>query len=125
MLLAENTLPTCTFYDYSGDISLNPNKKMIIDYQAINNLELIHTKLDPRNPEAGSLVEYLNKAISPFGKRLLRNWILNPLCDIKKINERLDIIEDFLNNDEVIIKFRNAILGGSGRTHGRTAHAPP
>ena len=109
LLLAENTLPTSTFYDYSGDISLNPNKKMIIDYQAICNLELIETKLDPRNPEAGSLVEYLNKAVSPFGKRLLRNWILNPLCDIKKINERLDIVEDFLNNDEVIMKFRNAL----------------
>ena len=109
LLLAENTLPTSTFYDYAGDISLNPNKKMIIDYQAINNLELIQTKLDPRNPESGSLVEYLNKAVSPFGKRLLRNWILNPLCDIKKINERLDIVEDFLNNDEVIIKFRNAL----------------
>ena len=109
LLIAENVLPTGTFYDYSGDISLNPNKKMIIDYQAISNLELTQTKLDPRNPEAGSLVEYLNKAISPFGKRLLRNWILNPLCDIQKINERLDIVEDFLNNDEVIVKFRNAL----------------
>ena len=109
LLLAENTLPTSTFYDYAGDISLNPNKKMIIDYQAINNLELTQTKLDPRNPESGSLIEYLNKAVSPFGKRLLRNWILNPLCDIQKINERLDIIEDFLNNDEIILKFRNAL----------------
>ena len=42
LLLADNTLPTATFYDYSGDISLNPNKKMILDYQAINNLELIY-----------------------------------------------------------------------------------
>jgi DNA mismatch repair protein MSH6 len=109
LLLAENTLPSSTFYDYSGDISLNPNKKMIIDYQAINNLELIQTKLDPRNPEAGSLVEYLNKAVSPFGKRLLRNWILNPLCDVKKINDRLDMVEDFLNNDEIILKFRNSL----------------
>ena len=109
LLIAKNTLPTSTFYDYDGDITLNPNKKMIIDYQAINNLELIQTKLDPRNPEAGSLVEYLNKAVSPFGKRLLRNWILNPLCDVKKINDRLDMVEDFLNNDEIILKFRNSL----------------
>ena len=109
LLLAENTLPSSTFYDYSGDISLNPNKKMIIDYEDINNLELIQTKLDPRNPEAGSLVDYLNKAVSPFGKRLLRNWILNPLCDVKKINERLDMVEDFIKNDQVILKFRNAL----------------
>ena len=109
LLIAKNTLPTSTFYDYAGDISLNPNKKMIIDYQAINNLELTQTKLDPRYPEAGSLVEYLNKAVSPFGKRLLRNWILNPLCDVKKINDRLDMVEDFLRNDEVILKFRNSL----------------
>ena len=106
-LLAENSLPTATFYDYTGNTSMNPNKKMIMDYQAINNLELIQTKLDPRNKEAGSVVEYLNKAVSPFGKRLLRNWILNPLCDIEKINERLDIIEDLIKHDEIITKFRN------------------
>jgi DNA mismatch repair protein MSH6 len=109
LLLAENTLPTSTFYDYSGDISLNPNKKMIIDYQAINNLELIQTKLDPRNPEAGSLVDYLNKAVSPFGKRLLRNWILNPLCDVNKINERLDMVDDLIKNEPIILKFRNTL----------------
>ena len=109
LLLAENTLPTSTFYDYSGDISLNPNKKMIIDYQAINNLELTQTKLNPRNPEDGSLVDYLNKAVSPFGKRLLRNWILNPLYDIQKINERLDMVEDFIKNEQVILKFRNSL----------------
>ena len=109
LLLAENTLPSSTFYDYQGDISLNPNKKMIIDYQAINNLELTQTKLDPKNPESGSLVDYLNKAVSPFGKRLLRNWILNPLCDVKKINERLDMVDDFRRNEQIILKFRNVL----------------
>ena len=107
LLLAESILPSSIFYDYTGDINLNPNKKMIIDYQAIKNLELIDTKLDPRNPESGSLVEYLNKAVTPFGKRLLRNWILNPLYDIRKINERLDMIEDLIKNEQVINDVRN------------------
>ena len=35
LLLAESTLPSSEFYDYTGDISLNSNKKMILDYQAI------------------------------------------------------------------------------------------
>ena len=78
-----------------------------MDYQAINKLELTQTKLDPRNP---SLIEYLNKAFFPFGKRLLRNWILDPLCVINKINEGLDIVEDFINNDEVILKFRISLF---------------
>ena len=80
---------------------------MIKDYQAINKLELAQTILDPRNR---SLIEYLNKTFSPFGKRLLRNWILDPLCDINKNNEGLDIVEDFINNDEVILKFKNSLF---------------
>ena len=107
LLIEDNTLPTSLFYDYSGNISLNPNKKMIKDYQAINKLELAQTILDPRNR---SLIEYLNKIFSPFGKRLLRNWILDPLCDINKNNEGLDIVEDFINNDEVILKFKNSLF---------------
>ncbi len=109
ILLAENSLPIASFYEYNGNENLNPNKKMIIDYQAVTNLELTQTKIDPRNPEAGSLVEYLNKAVSPFGKRLLKNWILNPLCDINKINERLDIVDDLINNEELIVSFRNSL----------------
>ena len=46
-------------------------------------------------------------AVTPFRKRLLKNWILNPLYDIKKINERLDMIEDLINNDKVIQEVRN------------------
>ena len=109
IFLAKNTLPISSFHDYSTNITLNPKKKMILDYQVITNLELLESKYDPRNPEVGSFVEYFNKAVSPFGKRLLRNWILNPLCDVDQINERLDIIEDLIHNDIVITKFRDSL----------------
>ena len=109
IFLASNTLPISSFHDYSTNICLNPTKKMILDYQVITNLEILESKYDPRNPEVGSFIEYFNKAVSPFGKRLLRNWILNPLCDIDQINERLDIIEDLINNDIVITKFRESL----------------
>ena len=54
-------------------------------------------------------MEYLNKAVSPFGKRLLRNWILNPLYDIKQINERLDMVEDLINNDIIVTSWREKL----------------
>ena len=107
--LAKNTLPIANFHDYSGNVILNPRKKMILDYDVITNLELLESKYDPRNHEAGTFIEYLNKAVSPFGKRLLRNWILNPLYDIEQINERLDIIEDLINNDAVISAWREKL----------------
>lgn len=113
ILLASECLPTATFYQYSEDSGsncINPNKKLILDYQAITNLELIETKLDPKNPETGSLIDYLNKAATPFGKRMMRNWVLNPLCEIEKINERLNMVEDFINNEELMVVFRNSLL---------------
>lgn len=109
IFLAKNTLPISSFHDYSTNVCLNPTKKMILDYQVITNLELLESKYDPRNPEVGSFIEYFNKAVSPFGKRLLRNWILNPLCEVDQINERLDIIEDLINNDIIITKFRESL----------------
>ena len=109
ILLANQCLPTAIFHNYDGDITINPNKKMIMDYQAISNLEIIETQLDPKNPETGSLLEYLNKAQTPFGRRLMKNWILNPLCNINDINERFDMVDDFINNEELITKIRNAL----------------
>ncbi len=109
ILLANQCLPTAIFHSYDGDATINPNKKMIMDYQAISNLEIIETQLDPKNPENGSLLEYLNKAQTPFGRRLMKNWILNPLCNINDINERFDMVDDFINNEELIIKIRNAL----------------
>ena len=82
---------------------------MILDYDVITNLELLESRYNPRNKESGSFMEYFNKAVSSFGKRLLKNWILNPLYDIKQINERLDIIEDLINNDIVITSFREKL----------------
>ena len=109
ILLANQCLPTAIFHNYDGDTTINPNKKMIMDYQAISNLEIIETQLDPKNPETGSLLEYLNKAQTPFGRRLMKNWILNPLCNINDINERFDMVDDLINNEELIIKIRNAL----------------
>ena len=109
IFFAKNTLPISDFHDYSENIILNPNKKMILDYDSITNLELLETNYDPKNPESGSFIEYFNKAVSPFGKRLLKNWILNPLYDIAQINERLDIVEDLINNDMVISLWRESL----------------
>ena len=108
IFLAKNIIPIANFSEYCGNV-LNPKKRMILDYDVITNLELLESRYDPRNKESGSFMEYFNKAVSSFGKRLLKNWILNPLYDIKQINERLDIIEDLINNDIVITSFREKL----------------
>ena len=110
ILLAKECVPIAKFFSYEGDITINPKKRMILDYQTIINLEILETKFDPKNPEIGSLIEFLNKCCTPFGKRLMRNWILNPLNDVDSINERLNIVDEFIQNEELITKIRTNLL---------------
>ncbi|GKT41379.1 DNA mismatch repair protein msh6 [Colletotrichum spaethianum] len=72
------------------------NGTLILDGQTLINLEVFSNTVNG-GPE-GSLFTLLNRCVTPFGKRLFRQWVCHPLCDIKKINERLDAV-DMLNSD--------------------------
>jgi len=68
-----------------------------LDRFTIRNLELYSTM-----HEGGkSLAGILDKTISPMGARLLKRWIAFPLKDVKPINERLDIVENFYKDPEL------------------------
>ena len=61
-----------------------------MDYSTIQNLELVEpSKLNSR---AITLWNYLDKAQSAAGSRLLKKWIQRPLRNLDKINQRLDMI---------------------------------
>ena len=109
ILLADQCLKLGKFEEYEDPRKLNNNPKLILDYQTITNLELIETKLEPKNPEAGSLLEYMNRANTKFGKRMFKTWLLNPLSGIHEINERLDMVEDFTNNYDLLISFKTQL----------------
>jgi len=65
---------------------------MIIDGQTLANLEILCNNRD--NTRKGSLIEHLDRCLTPFGKRLFRKWICAPLRRIEDINARLDALED-------------------------------
>jgi DNA mismatch repair protein MSH6 len=67
----------------------------VLDSVSIYNLELIKNNYDFST--SGTLLERLDFCNTPFGKRLLKSWILNPLCDPTAINDRLDAIEDLMS----------------------------
>lgn len=60
-----------------------------MDRFTIRNLELINTALGDGN----SLHKVLDNTVSPMGARMLKRWIVLPLKDITRINERLDLVE--------------------------------
>ncbi len=63
-----------------------------MDRFTIRNLELLGTGQD----DGRTLLKVLDNTVSPMGARLLKRWIVFPLKDISKINERLDLVEFFI-----------------------------
>ncbi|HCI55422.1 MAG TPA: DNA mismatch repair protein MutS, partial [Bacteroidales bacterium] len=68
-----------------------------LDKFTIRNLELFQ----PLFEGAKTVVDVLDKTISPMGGRLLKRWISLPLKDIKLINERLDIVTNLISDSEL------------------------
>ena len=76
-----------------------------MDRFTIRNLELV-----VRNSEAGhTLLDVLDNTVSPMGARLLKRWLVFPLKDMQKINERLGIVEFFILQTELRNKITHAI----------------
>lgn len=75
---------------------IQKNGTLILDGQTLINLEIFSNTVT--GSAEGTLFNLLNKCVTPFGKRLFRQWVAHPLGDIQRINERLDAV-DLLNND--------------------------
>ncbi len=79
----------------SNLVCVNKNDYMFLDATAIKNLELIRTLRDDK--KYGSLLWLLDKTCTNMGARKLQNFILSPLSDENKINERLNAVETLYN----------------------------
>ena len=77
-----------------------------LDRFTIRNLELFA----PLHEGGKSLVEVIDKTISPMGSRLLKRWMALPLKETGPINKRLDIVESFLKNTETKEKLEEHLL---------------
>jgi DNA mismatch repair protein MutS len=69
-----------------------------MDKFTIRNLELYHSY----NPNAVTLLDVIDKTLSPMGARLLKRWLALPLKDISKIRSRHEVISYLKINPEVL-----------------------
>ncbi len=76
-----------------------PHGFLYLDENTKRNLELIRNRWD--NTEKYSLYWVLDYTITPMGGRLLKDWILYPLQEIKKIRERQEAISYFIDHKEL------------------------
>ncbi len=68
-----------------------------LDRFTIRNLELFNSI----HEGAKTLLDVVDKTISPMGSRMLKRWIALPLKEIEPINNRLEVVEFLLGNEEV------------------------
>ena len=78
---------------------INKEDYLEMNVHTVRNLELVETlRLKERTY---SLLWLLDKTKTAMGSRLLKDWLLKPLKDIKRINQRYDQIE-VLNNEFIL-----------------------
>jgi DNA mismatch repair protein MutS len=58
---------------------------------------------------AGSLLEAVDRTVTPMGGRLLRAWLTRPLVTLARIQDRLDAVEDFAFRSQERAKLRDAL----------------
>ena len=83
---------------------INKDDHLWMDQFTIRNLELIST-----NEKAQTLYQVINNTISPMGARLLKRWMLMPLNDAFRINERLNAVGFLLQHSEIKDQLRQFI----------------
>jgi DNA mismatch repair protein MutS len=70
---------------------IEEEKYVRLDKFTIRSLELIQ----PMQEDGRSLLDVVDRTVSPMGSRLLRRWLVFPLKDQKPIEERLDVVDCF------------------------------
>ncbi len=86
----------------NGQVTINninvytDNQYMRIDITVVRNLELCETLRT--KSKKGSLLWVIDKTKTAMGKRLMRNWVLQPLLNLTAINARLNAVDELVSN---------------------------
>jgi DNA mismatch repair protein MutS len=70
---------------------------LMLDQFTLRNLEIVY----PNHQEGKSLLDIIDKTITPMGGRLFRRRLILPLKSVNDINRRLNLIEFFNNEDHL------------------------
>lgn len=77
---------------------------VIIDESSRRNLEIIYNLRD--GTTQFSLLDCMNYTLTAMGNRLIRSWLLSPLCDVKKIQKRQNHVQLLFKDNELLKELR-------------------
>jgi DNA mismatch repair protein MutS len=112
-----------THHQQTGHITqlsrIEEDRYVWLDRFTVRNLELYGSM----HEGAKTLVQVLDKTISPMGARLLKRWIAFPLKDVKPINERLGVVEYFFRHPDLkeLLEQNIALVGDLERIISKVA----
>ncbi|MBA6152294.1 DNA mismatch repair protein MutS [Gelidibacter maritimus] len=84
---------------------ITKNDHVWMDRFTIRNLELYQSY----NQNAVTLIDVIDRSISPMGGRLLKRWLALPLIDMEKINQRHEVVQYLLDDAVLLKKIQNQI----------------
>ena len=67
-----------------------------LDKFTIRSLELLQSMQD----DGVSLLDVIDRTVTPMGARMLKRWTVFPLMDVASINKRLNVVETFFRNPD-------------------------
>lgn len=80
---------------------------VLIDAASRRNLDLVEARGGMKNTLLGTL----DKSSTPMGARKLRDWILHPVCELRELNRRQELIAAFLEEPFLMSKLRESLKG--------------
>ncbi|CAN9499875.1 unnamed protein product [Ophioblennius macclurei] len=83
-------------------------QRMVLDGVTLANLEIFQ---NGSGGTEGTLLERLDTCSTPFGKRLLKQWLCAPLCNPTSIGDRLDAVEDLMAAQAQVTDVTNLLKG--------------
>ena len=81
---------------------------LLVDPTTLRNLEVIEATGGGRS---GSVLDEIDRTITPMGGRLMRAWLLRPLIAIERIQDRLDAVEELAFRSTERAKLRETLKG--------------
>ncbi|MEA4980878.1 MAG: DNA mismatch repair protein MutS [Petrimonas sp.] len=98
---------------------IDESRYVRLDKFTVRSLELVSTM----NEGGRSLLEVLDKTISPMGSRMMRRWMVFPLKEAKLIENRLDVVENFFRETELkqLLEEKFSLIGDLERIISKAA----
>ena len=92
--------------DHLQRLTLRPTARVVlIDTASRRNLDLVESRGGAKNTLLGAL----NNTGTPMGARLMREWLLHPICDLSELARRQDLIAAFLSEPFLMSKLRDSL----------------